>query len=105
MEHIKRFEKKYGIDVGMNNSVEPENREGCVGSRGIDKNYTLDMVFKLAYNMNVKPNIVVKSGSNAKWYLKCIDKDLIEDLKKDKVEIPKWRDTSNCILYIIEWDE
>ncbi len=104
MEYLKDYPILIiGIDGGMNNSVEPENREGCVGCRGIDKNYTFEMVLKLAYSMNNKPNVIVKSGKKGKWYLKCIEKDLIEDLKKYKFEKPEWRNTSNCDLYIIPW--
>lgn len=102
MENIKSIEKRKGVDIGYNNSnISPLNREGCIGTNGIDKNYTFEMVLDLAYKMDIKPNIIVKAGPNAKWYIKKCPKELID------AEIIKqqWRDTSRCIMYIIEWDD
>ena len=103
MEHVKIIEKRKGVDVGYNSSnISPIDREGCVGASGIDKAFTFEMVLELAYKMENKPNIIIKAGPNAKWYLKHFQKDVIEDeINKQQ----KWRDTSRCTMYIIEWDE
>ena len=103
MEHITKFEKQFGADVYYGNkyNLHPANGEGRVGASGIDKSLSLENVIALAYQMIEKPNIIIKAGSNAKWYLKCCPKDKI----KIEIEIQKnWRDVSRCTMYIIEWD-
>jgi len=95
-----------GVDVGYHESnIEPLNRERCVGKSGIDKTLTLQDVLNLAYkikDLNKRPNIIIKAGPNAKWYLKRFEKETIEvEINKQK----NWRDTSRCIMYIIDWDE
>jgi hypothetical protein len=102
MERVKQFTKRPGCDVGYHSSnLHPTNGEGRVGVCGIDKNYTLCQMFELMYNMEEKPNILIKAGKNAKWYIKKFDPSVIEEeIEKQK----KWRDISRCIMYIIEWD-
>ena len=102
MEHVKKQIKiREGVDVGYNGSnIQPIDREGCVGAGGIDKSYTLDMVMKLAYKMDDKPNIIIKAGQNAKWYMKKIHVDEIDN----EIEKQKWRNTSRCTMFIIDWD-
>ena len=87
----KTIEKREGCDVGWHGSnIQP---------RGIDKSYTLDMVINLAYKMDDKPNIIIKAGKNAKWYMKKVPLDKIDDA----IEKQKWRDTSRSTMYIIGW--
>ena len=101
MEHIKQITKYIGVDVGYHGSdLLPANREGCVGKRGIDKNYTLPQVIDIAFKMDEKPNIIIKAGSNAKWYLKHFSLDSIEK----EIEKQRWRDTSRYTMYVIQWD-
>ena len=101
MEHVKKIEQRKGVDVGYNGSnIQPIDREGCVGASGIDKSYTLDMVMKLAYKLDNKPNIIIKAGPNAKWYMKKVHVDEIDN----EIEKQKWRDTSRCTMFIIDWD-
>jgi hypothetical protein len=93
---------KAGVDVGYHSSnIDPLDREGCVGKSGIDKSFTLEMVMKLAYKMENKPNVIIKAGPNAKWYLKRFPRDVIED----EINKQKWRDTSRCVMFIIDWVE
>lgn len=95
------MQKRNGVDVGYHSSnIHPADREGCVGKNGIDKSFTLDRILELAYKMETKPNIIIKAGPNAKWYLKRFSKDVIES----EIEKQHWRDTSRCIMYIIDWD-
>ena len=47
-----------------------------------------------------KPNVIIKAGKNAKWYIKKIPPNEIDNA----IEKQKWRDTSRCIMYIIVWD-
>ena len=102
MEHVKKIEQRKGVDVGYNGSnIQPIDREGCVGASGIDKSFTFEMVMRLAYKMDNKPNIIIKAGPNAKWYLKHFQKDVIDE----EIEKQKWRDTRRCIMYIIDWNE
>ena len=102
MEYVKIIEKRNGVDVGYNSSnIHPTDREGCVGSSGIDKNFTFEMVLKLAYKIENRPNIIIKAGPNAKWYLKRVQISEIEDA----IQKQAWRDTSRCTMYIIEWDK
>ena len=101
MEHFKSIEKREGCDVYGDN-IHPIDREGCVGNAGIDKSYTLDMVMKLAYKMYDKPNIIIKAGKNAKWYMKKIPSNKIDEA----IEKQKWRDNFHLsTMYIIVWDE
>jgi hypothetical protein len=101
MEHFYTIEKREGCDVGWHDSnIQPIDREGCVGACGIDKTYTLDMVMNLAYKMDDKPNIIIKAGKNAKWYMKKVPLNKIDEA----IEKQKWRDTSRCTMYIIVWD-
>ena len=101
MEHVKKIEQRKGVDVGYNGSnIQPIDREGCVGASGIDKSYTLDMVMDLAYKLDNKPNIIIKAGPNAKWYMKKVHVDEIDN----EIEKQKWRDTSRCTMFIIDWD-
>jgi hypothetical protein len=102
MDYVKNIEIRKGVDVGYHDSnIEPLNRERCVGKSGIDKTLILQDVLNLAYKIDERPNIIIKAGPNAKWYLKRSQQDRIEDdIKKQN-----WRDTSRCIMYIIDWDE
>jgi hypothetical protein len=102
MEHIRKFEKRNGCDVGYHSSnIHPADGEGRVGARGIDKNLTLVQLIEIAYKMEEKPNILVKAGPNAKWYIKKFDSNIIdEEIEKQR----KWRDISKSTMYIIEWD-
>ena len=95
------MEKRIGVDVGYHSSnIHPADREGCVGKNGIDKSFTLEKLVELAYKMENKPNIIIKAGPNAKWYLKRFSKDSIEN----EIQKQSWRNTSRCTMYIIEWD-
>jgi len=64
-------------DLKWGKNLHPADREGCVGKAGIDATYTLDMVKTIAYKMPEKPNIIIKSGKDAKWYIKKCPKDNI----------------------------
>lgn len=103
MEHVKNIERRKGVDVGYHNSnIHPTDRQGCIGTRGIDKTFTFEMVLELAYKIEIerRPNIIIKAGPNAKWYLKRFQKELIDE----EIEKQNWRDTSRCTMYIIDWE-
>ena len=54
----------------------------------------------MAYTMdNPRPNIIIKAGKNAKWYLK----NCIPDKIDEKIEKNKYRDCSRFSMYIITW--
>ena len=113
MEHVRKYERRPGADIGYHSSnLHPATsqappaaapRESVCPRKnsGINKNFTLDEMIKMAYNMVEKPNIIIKAGPNAKWYLKSFPKDVIES----GIEKQKWRDVSRCTMYIIEWDK
>ncbi len=102
MEHIKQFQKRTGCDVGYHSSnLHPADGQGRVGKEGIDKNLSLVQVIELAYKMEEKPNILIKAGQNAKWYIKKFDPAIIEEEIKKQAS---WRDVSRSTMYIIEWD-
>lgn len=101
MEFVKRFEKRQGVDIGyINDNIHPENGDGCVGKAGINKEFSLPQIIELAYSMKEKPNILIKAGPSAKWYLKKFDTRIIES----EIEKQNWRDTSRCTMYIIHWE-
>ena len=100
MENFKRIERIEGCDVGWHNSnIDPVNREGCIGKGGINKSFTLEMVMNLAFKHPEKPNIIIKAGKNAKWYLKKIKPTDINQAMQSQ----KWRNTSLYTMYVIEW--
>jgi len=102
MEHIRHFHKRIGCDVGYHNSnLHPADGIGRVGISGMDKHLTLVQMIEIAYKMEEKPNILIKAGVNAKWYIKKVNLEHLED-EIDKQR--KWRDISKCIMYIIEWE-
>lgn len=81
-------EEKKGVDIGYTSSnMRPEDGEGCVGKHGIDKDYSFDQVREIAYRMKPRPNIIVKGGKNAKWYLKYFPEETIEH----EIEKTSWR--------------
>jgi hypothetical protein len=97
---IKTIGTRDGADIGYHESnLRPRDGEGCVGINGIDKTFLLERVIELASKMEEKPNIIIKAGTNAKWYLKRCPADEIERA----IEMQKWRDVSRCTMYIIEW--
>tara|TARA_A100001037_G_scaffold304412_1_gene341133 strand:+ start:1453 stop:1761 length:309 start_codon:yes stop_codon:yes gene_type:complete len=102
MEHFKNIEKRLGCDIGLINcDLHPEDGEGRVGKSGLDKTLKLNEILEIAYKMNdPRPNIIIKGGKNAKWYLKYCR---IDKLDKE-IEKTKFRDTSRCTMFIITWD-
>ncbi len=92
-------EVRRGVDVGYtSSSLHPADGEGRKGKQGIDGSFTLEQVIALARRMPDKPNIVIKSGVNAKWYLKRFP---LEELEGEIVK-QQWRDTSRVTMYVIE---
>jgi hypothetical protein len=101
MEHVMKIEKRVGVDVGYHqDNVHPVDGEGRVGRNGFDKTLELHEVIKIASRIEPRPNIVVKSGKNAKWYLKSFSKNKIES----EIEKQQWRDTTRFTMWIIDWD-
>ncbi len=103
MDHISCLEKRIGVDLGYHeSSLHPIDGEGRVGKRGLDKTLPLQRILEIAFKMKEKPNIIVKAGQRAKWYLKFCPKNLIEkEIEKQK----SWRDVSRCTMWIIDWDK
>ena len=102
MENVTNLEKRIGADLGFGSAnLHPANGEGCVGSSGLDKTLRLEEILKIAYEMDEKPNIIIKGGPHAKWYLKRCSKDLIDaSIEKQR----SWRDISRSTMWIIDWD-
>ena len=101
MNFVKLVEKFNGADIGYHESnVYPDNGEGRVGKAGLDKNLSLAEIMDIAHRMENKPNIIIKGGKNAKWYLKRYPKEKING----GIDKSKWRDTSRCIMWVVEWD-
>ena len=102
MEYVKKFQKLKGADVGWHESpIHPVSGEGRVGKAGLDKRLTLPQMIEIAYKIEGKPNILIKAGPNAKWYIKKFDPSIIDrEIEKQR----RWRDISRCTMYIIDWD-
>ena len=102
MEHIARMEKRICADLGYHESnLHPKNGEDCVGKSGLDKSLSLEKILEIAYKMDEKPNIIIKAGPKAKWYLKRCPKKLIdESIEKQR----RWRDISRSTMWIIDWN-
>lgn len=102
MEYVKKFQKRKGVDIGWHESpIHPASGEGRVGKAGMDKKLTLLQMIEIAYKMEDKPNILIKAGPNAKWYIKKFDTNIIDSEIEKQMS---WRDTSRCTMYIIDWD-
>lgn len=100
MEHFRNIERRDGVCVGYKDDLHPEDGRGRVGKSGFNKTLRLNDIIDIAYSMeNPKPNIIVKGGPNAKWYLKYCDENKIDE----KIKKTEWRDNSRCITYIIKW--
>jgi hypothetical protein len=70
-------------DLKWGKNLHPADGEGRVGNQGINANYTLDMVKEIAYRMPEKPNVIIKAGKNAKWYIKkCRKDEIIIEIEK-----------------------
>ena len=97
MEYIKEI--RHGVDAGYGAhcNFHPANGEGRKGKHGLDQNLTLEQVIELALSMEENPNIIIKSGEKAKWYLK---RYTMEELPAE-IEKQQWRDTSKCSMYIL----
>ena len=106
MNRFSNIVKLRGCDVGGDNTnVQPNNGEGRVGKACIDKTFTLERVIDIAYRTPGKPNIIVKAGKNAKWYLKNIEPTLIERMIEETNRSSWHKDVRNRVMYIIEWDK
>jgi hypothetical protein len=104
MDSVTKLYMYPGADVGYHESViHPEDGTNDankrVGKRGFDKTLTLDDMINIASRMEDPPNIIVKGGKNAKWYLKRIPKEMIEF----EINKQRWRSTDNCTMWAVEW--
>ena len=99
MNNLKKLEKICGVDIGFNNSsLTPVDKKFCIGKSGLDKNLNFEQILIYAYEL--KANIIVKAGKNAKWYIKNCNKNQIDiEIKKQK-----WRDTKRYTMWVLEWD-
>ena len=100
MDHFRNIERRDGVDLGYKKDLRPEDNKWIVGKEGLDKRLKFNEVIDIAYTMNNhRPNIIIKAGKNAKWYLKYCSFDKIDE----QIEKNKWRDCSRCTMYIITW--
>tara|TARA_A100001015_G_scaffold319684_1_gene443377 strand:- start:704 stop:1003 length:300 start_codon:yes stop_codon:yes gene_type:complete len=99
MEHITSFEKRIGVDIGFVNG----------DLLSFDKSTSFQDVLNAAYNTcllyigtkrHMRPNIIVKAGKNAKWYIKSCPINEIDT----KIKAQSWRDTSRATMWIVKWD-
>lgn len=100
-------------DISIGNNIRPSQDQGAVGKGGIDKNIPFERVVKIAYetkdDSGRRPNVIIKAGINAKWYLKFCPEEKLDD------RISKWRNSKSGIekkkmkvpptLYFIQWNE
>ena len=103
MDHFTKIEKKLGCDIGRSNGLHHEDGKWRVGKEGVNKNLRLNDLVELAYTMdNPRPNIIIKGGKDAKWYLKyCIADKIDEQIKKP---YNRRDNVARCIMYIITWE-
>jgi|TARA_R110002074_G_scaffold144282_2_gene291772 hypothetical protein len=103
MEHIESFQRRNGVDIGYGPEMDlhPSDGEGRVGKSGIDKTFTLSKMIELAYRTEPRPNIIIKGGPRAKWYLKRFQPNEIES----GIEKQRWRDNTRATMWVIKWNE
>ena len=101
MDQISNIEIRRGVDLGYHSSnIHPVDKYGCVGKQGIDKSFTIEMILEIASKIDEIPNIIINAGKNSIWYLKLLKKDLIDDAIINQ----QWRNTTRCVMYIIDWN-
>jgi len=101
-ELVTKMERREGSDLGQ--EIYPadgsKDAEKCVGARGFLKTLTLDEMIGIASRMEERPNIIVKAGDNAKWYLKRFPKDGIDaEFEKNRTR----QGVKNTKLWVLEW--
>jgi hypothetical protein len=102
---VTKIERRDGADVGYHESpLHPadgsKDAEKRVGKRGFDKTLSLEDMIGIASRMEERPNIIVKAGLNAKWYLKRFPKESIDV----EIEKQQWRPgVKNCTMWVVEW--
>ena len=100
MQHFTNIQKRNNSDVGfIGDAIKPLNNKGCMGKNGIDKNFSLDELIDMAYEVDA--NIIIKSGLNAKWYLKKYPLHEIDN----EISKKSYRDVARTTMWIIEWTE
>ena len=101
-ELLTKMVRREGSDLGhliypADGSKDAEKRDGA---RGFLKTLTLGEMIGIASRMEERPNIIVKAGLNAKWYLKSFPKERIDE----EFENNRTREgVKNCTLWVWEW--
>ena len=99
-----KLEIRHGVDVGyfnssrtvQNNMTHPDYPES---KKGYPKDKTLEEMLVLA--KDIKANIIIKAGKNAKWYLKhCPRHELDAEIENR----PRWKNSKNATMYIVEFE-
>ena len=108
-EAFRCITRRPGVDVGFHNNIQPINGEGVTGkNNGINKNFTFEMVLEIAYKIepSKRPNIIVKAGKKAMWYLKKVPVEEIENRIKKEEEGMRGKNggLKHFQMYIIEWE-
>ena len=91
MNFVKKYQQICGADIQhKTGDIEPHNGEGRIGMSGIDKYLPIEVIIRIAHKTICdpncgNPNVIIKAGKNAKWYLKHCD------AAKLPQEITKWR--------------
>lgn len=86
-------------------NLHPMNGEGRVGKQGFNKELTIEQVVAIASKMPEKPNIIIKAGVNAKWYIKKCDIANIDlEIKKNRESV-YGKNSHRCTLHMLEWNE
>jgi len=109
MDNITNIKRIPGVDVGFHNNIKPINNEGVTGkNNGINKNFTFEMILNIAYKIETsnRPNIIVRSGKIAMWYLKrCSIEEIPDRIKKEEEGMRgKNGRLKHFQMYIIEWE-
>ena len=103
MEHFTNIEKRLRCDIGRSNGLHPPDGKWRVGKEGFNKDLKLNDMIELAYTMeNPRPNIVIKGGKNAKWYLKnCLIEELDQKIERAKCNGSRIAAVNRAKLYIV----
>jgi len=90
MEHIEFSIKFQECDVSLNDK----------NQQSFDKIYTEEEIKQIMWLKPNKPNILVKPGKNAKWYIKWIDPTTLKD---SIIKQKKFRNLKGYVMEYIEW--
>lgn len=94
-----------GQDVHIRRDIRPLDCRHCPnGNCGINKLYTFEQVIQVMceFPIEKRPNVAVKAGKKAMWYLKKCPEEEIE-VEQEKARRSGNANLKRCTMFVITW--